>query len=71
MSRRFELVRLEDTSGVSGTGVVGEGIEFTDGTCVLRWVTGLQSTTFYEDMETLVAIHGHDGRTIVDWVDKS
>lgn len=29
--RRFELHREEDVSGVSGTGVVAEGVAFSDG----------------------------------------
>ena len=36
MARRFLLLREEDISGVSGTGIVAEGIEFYDGVCALR-----------------------------------
>ena len=35
--RVFALIRDVDVSGVSGTGVVAEGVQFSDGTCVLRW----------------------------------
>ena len=37
--RIFSLVRHEDVSGVSGTGRVADGVEFNDGTVVLRWLT--------------------------------
>jgi hypothetical protein len=67
--RRFILNRLEDASGVSGIGPVAEGVCFTDGTCVIRWTVALKSTAVYADAATLEAIHGHEGRTQIRWVD--
>lgn len=67
--RRFELIRTEDLSGVSGTGRVAEGVEFTDGTCAMRWCTELSSTAIYSTVGQLVAIHGHEGRTELRYVD--
>lgn len=69
-ARLFVLVRSDDPSGVSGTGVVAEGVQFTDGTCILRWLTKYTSTTIYADIDDLTAIHGHDGATAVQWLDK-
>ena len=37
--QRFSLKRLEDETGISGTGYVAEGVEFTHGKCVLVWLT--------------------------------
>lgn len=65
--RMFELHRVEDKSGVSGTGVVAEGVCFTDGTAVMRWRTQYRSTAFYSNMDELEAIHGHGGSTKVVW----
>jgi hypothetical protein len=65
----FKLVRDEDVSGVSGTGTVAEGVKFSDGTCVLRWVTQFRSTAVYATVEELDAIHGHGGRTHIEWID--
>jgi hypothetical protein len=67
--RRFELLRNEDPSGVSGTGHVAEGVQFRDGTVVLRWRSRHLSTAIYDDISTVVEIHGHDGSTIVAWID--
>jgi len=61
----FHLVRLEDKSGVSATGVVAEGVCFTDGRCVLTWTTKYHSIAIYDSMEDLEKIHGHDGSTII------
>jgi len=61
--RAFDMIRDEDVSGVSGTGLVGEAIEFSDGTAVVRWLTQYKSTVFYESILVAERIHGHDGRT--------
>lgn len=68
--RRFYLQRTEDASGVSGTGKVAEGVEFSDGVCVLRWLTAGGSTAVYNTAEDLIRIHGHEGRTRLMFVDE-
>lgn len=68
-ARRFVLERHEDESGVSGTGIVAEGIEFSDGAVALRWRSHLKSVAFYESIRVLEAIHGHSGRTKVVYLD--
>jgi hypothetical protein len=67
--RLFDLVRDVDVTGMSGTGIVAQGVEFDDGTCVMRWVTTLRSTTVFDDATTLEAIHGHEGLTRIVWHD--
>ena len=67
---RFYLVRTEDVSGVSGTGIVAEGIVFSSGKAVLSGVTALTSVAVYDSLQELEAIHGHDGRTKIEWVDE-
>ena len=67
--RRFELHRDEDETGVSGTGVVAEGVAFRNGKIVLAWLTRHKSLTVYDDMATLETIHGHGGKTRVVWHD--
>jgi hypothetical protein len=61
----FTLQRDEDVSGVSGTGAVAEGVVFTDGHVVMRWLTNTASTAFYDSIEDVAAIHGHGGATRV------
>jgi hypothetical protein len=68
--RRFELHRDTDVSGISGTGVVAEGVAFSDGAAVVRWVVGEhRSTVVWPDVESVIAIHGHNGATQLVWVD--
>jgi hypothetical protein len=68
-SRLFVLDRVEDQSGISGTGVVAEGIEFSDGTVVMRWRTHIKSTSIYESVRAVEAIHGHGGRTRIRFIE--
>lgn len=68
--RRFVLDRIEDPTGMSGTGVVAEGVRFTDGTAVLRWITTLTSTAIYDTVDELIHIHGHGGTTQIVWIDQ-
>ena len=68
--RTFILYRVIDVSGVSGTGVVAEGVEFSDGLCVCRWVTSTATTTVYNSIEDVRSIHGHDGATKIIFEDE-
>lgn len=61
----FDLVRLRDATGVSGTGKVAEGVVFGDGTVAMRWLTTHRSTAIYESAREVVAIHGHGGGTVL------
>lgn len=67
--RRFELHRDTDVSGISGTGTVAEGIEFSDGTCVIRWQGDRRSTVVWPCIADVEAIHGHGGATRIVWTD--
>ena len=69
--RRFTLRRVEDETGVSGTGNVAQGVEFDDGTAAMRWLTSTSSVTFYDSVADVEYIHGHGGKTIIDWIDEA
>lgn len=68
-ARRFVLERTEDATGVSGTGVVAQGVLFGTGKAVLAWVTNFRSVAVYDSIDELTSIHGHDGKTVVRWLD--
>ncbi len=67
--KRFRLIRVEDESGVSGTGYVAAGVMFDDRSAVVHWNTTISSITSYRDIDDVVAIHGHGGKTELDWID--
>jgi hypothetical protein len=67
--RLFELHRDVDSSGVSGTGIVAQGVEFDNGQCAMSWLCQWQSVAIYPDISTLEAIHGHNGNTRVVWLE--
>lgn len=64
MSMRVgHILRHEDESGVSGTGVVAEWIEYSDGEVVVHWLSHTPSTNHYRNIKQLEQIHGHGGKT--------
>lgn len=67
----FELVRYVDVSGVSGTGTIAEGCVFTDGSVALRWHGSNPSTAIWPNLDSIIAVHGHRGATVVRWLDVS
>lgn len=69
-ARLFRLVRHTDPTGVSGTGTVAEGVEFSDGIVVMRWLSGTPTTTVYDSVDDLKRIHGHHGATTIEWMTK-
>lgn len=62
---KFVLVRDEDISGVSGTGIVAEGIEYSNGSVAITWLTPYRCFASYESMKALEHVHSHGGRTRV------
>jgi len=60
----FKVIRDIDHSGISGTGLVAEGWESTDGeTVVLVWLSATPSVCIYSDIRHVEMIHGHGGDT--------
>lgn len=67
--RRFYLYRDEDATGISGTGVIAEGVELKNGVAVLSWLTEHTSTAIYDSVKELILIHGHKGKTRLLFID--
>ncbi len=62
--RRYGLYRMDDVSGVSGTGLVCEVAEFSDGHAALHWLGRYPTTTpVPQGIRVIVKIHGHGGKT--------
>lgn len=65
--RSFTLIRTTDVSGVSGVGVVAEGVIFTDNQVVLSWFGAHHSLEVHPSIESMMDIHGHGGSTTVEF----
>lgn len=85
--RRFVLVRDVDETGVSGDGVVADGVVY-DEPFTVRWPDGellerpagwvrlvwrgpRSSTVSWPDLDTAMQVHGHNGLTRVVWTDSA
>ena len=70
MHRRFVFLRDEDETGVSGTGLVVEGVQYSDNHCDYRWMTEHQTSQSADNLDIIIAIHGHNGRTRIVFIDR-
>jgi len=69
--RRFVVYRKEDESGVSGTGYIAEGVEWSDGSMELKWTTRHRLPGHgYPTVKEFLNLHGHDGKTQIIWIDE-
>jgi len=77
---RFTMFRRLDTSGVSGTGRILDGIVFPDGITVIRWrsdkkfagrkVNSLGVFQSFEDFK-IIHISSHvENQTVISWFDE-
>lgn len=69
--RRFQLHRDRDVSGVSGEGVVAEGVQWSDGWVTTHWL-GYHASTVTWHLPGMVSpehVHGHAGATRIVWLD--
>jgi hypothetical protein len=73
--RTFALHRHTDPTGISGTGVVAEGVQWSDGTVAVRWLPAgtarpdrvKPTLAVHDDIDSVEALHGHNGNTTVVW----
>lgn len=70
LTRLFLLKRDEDVTGVSGTGVVAAGIRFANGMALQVWLRRPYSAALYGSIDDLEAIHGHGGKTRIEWINE-
>ena len=63
----FYLKREEDESGISGTGRVAQGFVFDNGKVAVTWLSEHPSVTIYDNIGEIHAIHGHGGKTAVEF----
>ncbi|MGV4984551.1 hypothetical protein ACVB8X_14110 [Streptomyces sp. NRAIS4] len=71
----FIVQRDQDVSGVSGEGVIAEGVQFSDGWVVTHWLDQPPMNEPKTDVwhnkgaEPFQRIHGHGGSTRIVWAD--
>tara|TARA_R100000231_G_scaffold4721_2_gene7912 strand:- start:7526 stop:7861 length:336 start_codon:yes stop_codon:yes gene_type:complete len=70
----FTICRQGDESGVSGTGVVIEGVQYATGQVVLHWLTPVPrgSIAIFESLTDFKSVHVNphpDNKTIITWSD--
>ncbi len=72
--RRFTMRREFDASGVSGTGTVVEGVQFSTGVVVIHWLTPPPrgSISIFDSIDQFLSIHvlpHPDNKTVLTFED--
>ncbi len=67
MVKTFKLVRDCDVTGVSGTGVVAEGVTFNSGQTVICWMRPPYTVSVFSSPDAVLGVHGHGGNTRIVW----
>lgn len=67
--RRFQIHRDVDVSGVSGTGIVAEGVQFATGKVAVHWLGDYPSIATWDSIDHAEHIHGHAGMSRFVWLD--
>ena len=72
MYRKGDLSKTHDENQVNSSDEPQfEGVIFSDGTVVVKWLTKMSSVSIWKNFDDLMAIHGHpeyDSELI--WLDK-
>lgn len=71
LPRRFHLLRHRDVSGISGTGIVADGVVWPDLTVSIRWRGDRPSIVHWGHINDAAAVHGHGGATEFVWLDSA
>ena len=66
--RLFHLVRQTDSTGISGTGIVAEGVVYGDGTVIMRWRGPHTSIAIWPSVQQMLNVHGHYGDTRIEYL---
>jgi hypothetical protein len=66
--RPFEINRYRDVAGVSGTGIVAEGVVFVDGQVALTWLGEVQGVTVYDSIADVEAAHCRMGNSAIVYI---
>jgi hypothetical protein len=69
--RRFRVWPRENLTGRARIGAFAEGVMFTDGTVVVRWLGNVPTSVVYPDrgMDAIDSGNGFGGPGEVEWLD--
>lgn len=65
--KEFYLERLEDETGISGTGIIARGVVLPSGQVVMEWLTFTSSINIYHNINQVEEVHGHGGKTLLKY----
>jgi len=67
--RRFVIERIEDKTGNSGTGIIIEGIEYSNKKCALMWLIEITSIFIYDNIENVEKTYCGHSKAVIRFLD--
>lgn len=66
--KNFQINRSVDPIGVSGTGIIAEGVVFENGKVVVCWLGPTSTIVVHENIESVIKIHCSHGGTTIQYI---
>lgn len=65
--KTFYLRRYDED--LDDSPIITEGVKFSDGRCVMTWLTGVNSIVIYNNMDEIRDVHvrNHNSYTAIIW----
>ncbi len=77
MSKKFAMIRVNDVGGVSGTGHILDGVEFSNGKVAVTWLgkgsVQASSVSVWDNFDDFMSVHVHShpgNETKIIWEDE-
>lgn len=67
--KRFRLYRNEDKIGISGTGLIADGVQFANGKVCVHWFGETQSIVVWDNIKDMEKVNCHNGSTRIIFLD--
>lgn len=71
ITRKFKLYRKRDKTGISGTGLVAEGVQFFNDKVALTWTSSVKTMEVMDSWKDFLTIHihNHNNNSTIVWED--
>lgn len=68
MTKLFVIIRETDNTGISGIGIVADGVQFKNGKCVLCWRGKIQTIVIHENIKSVMQLSCSHSKSKIKWL---
>lgn len=70
--RVFQVIRHKDGKGISGTGLIIDGVVLSSGKVIIEWHSGNRSVSIFDSLNSFLAVHvkpKYEGENEFRWIE--